>query len=214
MMLMDDSTQGVTWWLEIVKIARKGFEVLSKGEGQATAWRPKNLARVKKKVLAFSWGINQAMMVTLKWGIKYIGYIIESDLIPLKLTHIYWMESSHMLKMTVLKKKIKDWHVDTLTWCWGFNFARKTQPLKLWSWNYNFHNKVYLQEKKHSEDESLNFAKGNLTSLERSCLRWKEGNKAKRRQIFDFASHFKDKRSSSRTKSQDTKTQRRLMAKS
>ena len=110
MILMDDSTQGVTWWLEMVKIARKGFEVLSKGEGQATALRPKNLARVKKKVHAFSRGINQSMMVTLKWGIKYIGYIIESDLIHLKLTHIYWMESSHMLNMAMFKMKIK------LTW--------------------------------------------------------------------------------------------------
>ena len=116
MMLMDDSTQGVTWWLEMVKIARKGFEVVSNGEGQAMALQPKNLARVKKKVLAFSWGINQAIIITLKWGIKYIGYIVGSDLIHLRLTHIYWMESSHMLKMTVLKKKIKDWHVDTLTW--------------------------------------------------------------------------------------------------
>ena len=69
---MDDSTPSVTWWLETVKIARKGFEVLSKGEGQATAWRPKNLARVKKKVLAFSWGTNQAMMVILIWRIKSI----------------------------------------------------------------------------------------------------------------------------------------------
>jgi len=51
---VDDSTQGVTWWLEVVKIARKGFEVLSKGEGQAMAWWPKNLARLRKKVLAFS----------------------------------------------------------------------------------------------------------------------------------------------------------------
>jgi hypothetical protein len=51
---MDDSTQDVTRRLEMVKIARKGFELLSKGEGQATAWRPKNLARMKKKVLAFS----------------------------------------------------------------------------------------------------------------------------------------------------------------
>ena len=67
---MDDSTQDVTWWLEMVKIARKGFEVLSKDEGQATAWRPKNLARVKKKVLAFSWGTNQATMVILMWRIK------------------------------------------------------------------------------------------------------------------------------------------------
>ena len=57
---MDDSTQDVTWWLEMVNISRKDFEVLSKGEGQATAWQPKNLARVKKEVLAFSWGTNQA----------------------------------------------------------------------------------------------------------------------------------------------------------
>ena len=67
---MNDSTQDVTWWLEMVKIARKGFEVLSKGEGQATAWWPRNLARVKKKVLAFSWGTNQAMMATFMWRIK------------------------------------------------------------------------------------------------------------------------------------------------
>ena len=38
----------------MVKIARKGFEILSKGEGQATAWRSNNLARVKKEVLVFS----------------------------------------------------------------------------------------------------------------------------------------------------------------
>ena len=126
MSLMDDSTQGVTWWLEIVKIARKGFEVVSNGEGQAMALQPKNLARVKKKVHAFSWGINKAMMVTLKWGIKYIGYIIESDLIHLKLTHVHLMESNHVLKMAMLKKKIKidmmtpsldeDWKLWQLVW--------------------------------------------------------------------------------------------------
>ena len=64
---MDDSTQDVTWWLEMVKIARKGFKVLSKGEGQAMAWRPKSLARVKKEVLAFSWGTNQ---VTRDWRLR------------------------------------------------------------------------------------------------------------------------------------------------
>ena len=75
---MDDSTQGVTWWLEMVKIARKDFEVLSKGEGQATAWRPKNLARVKKEVLVFSWGTNQAMMAMLMWRIKsLLEWLIE-----------------------------------------------------------------------------------------------------------------------------------------
>ena len=67
-----DSTQGVTWWLEMVKIAGKGFEVVSKGEGQAMAWRSKNLARVKKEVLWFSWDTNQAMMVILIWRIKSI----------------------------------------------------------------------------------------------------------------------------------------------
>ena len=36
----------------MVKIARKGFEVQNKGEGQAMAWRLKNLARVQKEVLA------------------------------------------------------------------------------------------------------------------------------------------------------------------
>ena len=54
MNLMNDSTPSVPRWLEMVMIARKGFEVLSKGEGQVTAWRPRNLARVKKEVLAFS----------------------------------------------------------------------------------------------------------------------------------------------------------------
>ena len=103
---MDDSTQDVTWWFEMVKIARKGFEVLSKGEGQAMAWRPRNLVRVKKEVFAFSWGTNQTMLVTLKWRIKS-WIICWSDLIHLKSTHICCLESSHMLKMSMLKKKIK-----------------------------------------------------------------------------------------------------------
>ena len=58
----------------MVKIARKGFEVLSKGEGQATAWRPKNLARVKKKVLAFN--VEDQI---------YIRQSVESDLMHLEL---------------------------------------------------------------------------------------------------------------------------------
>ena len=56
----------------MVKIAGKGFEVLSNGEGQAIVWRLKNLARVKKEVLAFSGGTNQAMKVILMWRIKSI----------------------------------------------------------------------------------------------------------------------------------------------
>ena len=65
-----DSTQDMTGWFELVKMVGKGSEVLSKAEGQATAWRPKNLARVKKEVLAFSWGTNQVMMAMLMWRIK------------------------------------------------------------------------------------------------------------------------------------------------
>ena len=87
---MNDSTQYVTWWLEMVKIVRKGFEVLSKGEGQATVWRSKNLARVKKKVLAFSWGTNQAMMVILIWRIKFILNKV------LKVTWCIWSYSNLM----------------------------------------------------------------------------------------------------------------------
>ena len=49
----------------MVKIARKGFEVLNKGEGLATACQPKNPTIVKKKVLAFSRGTNQALKVML-----------------------------------------------------------------------------------------------------------------------------------------------------
>ena len=70
MSLMNDSTPSVTRWLEMVKIARKGFEVLSKGEGQATAWRPRKLAKVKKEVLAFSQGTDQTILVILKCRIK------------------------------------------------------------------------------------------------------------------------------------------------
>ena len=66
MNLMNDSTPSVTRWLEMVMIARKGFEVLSKGEGQVTAWRLRNLDRVKKEVLAFSQGTNQTMLITLR----------------------------------------------------------------------------------------------------------------------------------------------------
>ena len=66
MNLMNDSTSSVTRWLEMVMIARKAFEELSKGEGQATAWRPRNLATVKKEILAFSQGTNQTMLITLR----------------------------------------------------------------------------------------------------------------------------------------------------
>jgi hypothetical protein len=52
--LLNDSTPSMTRWFEMVKIARKSFVVLSKGEGQATAWQSRNLARVKKEVLVFS----------------------------------------------------------------------------------------------------------------------------------------------------------------
>ena len=72
----------------MVKIARKDFEVLSKGEGQATAWRPRNLARVKKEVLAFSWyQSNHDGHIEVENQI--LNVIVESDLIHLESTHIY-----------------------------------------------------------------------------------------------------------------------------
>ena len=123
---MDDSTQDVTWWLEMVKIAMKGFEVLSKGEGQATAWRPKNLARVKKEVLAFSWGTNQATMVILMWRIKSI-----LD----KVFEVTWCIWSYSYLMNGIKScaqdgyaQVKDQyqHVGTLTW-WRLEYTALVQ---------------------------------------------------------------------------------------
>ena len=66
MNLINDSTPSVTRSLEMVMIATKGFEVLSMGEGKEMSWRPRNLVRVKKEVLAFSQGTNQIMLVILK----------------------------------------------------------------------------------------------------------------------------------------------------
>ena len=107
-----DSTQGVTWWLEMVKIAGKGFEVLSKSEGQATAWWPKNLARVKKEVLAFSWGTNQAMKVILMWRIKSI-----LD----KLMEVTWCIWSYSYLMNGIKSRAQDGYAQvkrSISTCW------------------------------------------------------------------------------------------------
>ena len=38
------------------------------------AWRLKNLAKVKKKVIALSWGTNQDMMTMLMWRIKLLEW--------------------------------------------------------------------------------------------------------------------------------------------
>ena len=123
---MNDSTQDVTWWLEMVKIARKGFEVLSKGEGQATAWRPKNLARVKKEVLAFSWGTNQAMMVMSMWRIKSLLECLMEVTYTFGIIQNWWMKSSHVLKMAILKWKDQHQHVDTLTW-WRLEYMTSVE---------------------------------------------------------------------------------------
>ena len=112
--------QDVTWWLEMVKIARKGFEVLSKGEGQATAWRPKNLARVKKKVLAFSWGTNQAKDGHIDVKNQIYNEVFDgSDLIYLGLfkfdewnqvTCSRWLCSSEKININMLAPSLdEDW---------------------------------------------------------------------------------------------------------
>ena len=128
-----DLIQDVTWRLEMVKIARKGFEVLSKGEGQAMAWWPRNLARVKKKVLAFSWGTNQAMMVILMWRIKSI-----LD----KLIKVTWCIWSYSYLMNGIKSRAQDGYAQvtrSILTCWhphlmkigirGFGWKRSTQKV-------------------------------------------------------------------------------------
>ena len=109
---MDESTQDVTWWHEMVKIARKGFEVLSKGEGQAIVWWLKNLARVKKEVLAFSWGTNQATMVILMWRIKSI-----LD----KVFEVTWCIWSYSYLMNGIKSCAQDGYAQvtrSISTCW------------------------------------------------------------------------------------------------
>ena len=105
---------------------RKGFEVLSKGEGQVTAWWPKNLDRVKKEVLAFSWGANQAMMVMM-WRIKsLLECLMEVTWYIWDYSRIWWMESSHVLKMAMLKWKDQYQHVGTLSW-WRLEYTASVQ---------------------------------------------------------------------------------------
>ena len=87
-----------------------------KGECQAMAWRPKNLARVKKEVLAFSWGTNQAMMFMFMWGSNHYWSVWWKWLDTFGIIQNWWMESSHVLKMAMLKWKDQYQHVDTLTW--------------------------------------------------------------------------------------------------
>ena len=131
---MNESTLSVTWWLEMVQIARKGFEVLRKGEGQATTWRPRNLARVKKEVLVFSW-YQSNHDGHIEVDNQILNVLVESDLIHLESTHIYWMQPSHMLKTAMLKEKIKD---DMLTpsfdedWkLWHIVWRKSTQAVQI-----------------------------------------------------------------------------------
>ena len=126
----------------MVKIARKGFEVLSKGEGQPTAWQPKNLARVKKEVLAFSWGTNQAMMVMSMWRIKSLfGVFNGSDLIHLGLfkfdewnqvTCSRWLCLSEKININMLAPSFdEDWN--TRLWL-KENNSKGLNSLYIWIW--------------------------------------------------------------------------------
>ena len=91
--------------LEIVKIARKGFEVLSKGEGQATA-RPRNLARVKKEVLAFS----QNYSSHWSWGEESnLDTFEESDLTYMGSTHYKWYDQVTSSRRLCSRWKAR-WH--------------------------------------------------------------------------------------------------------
>ena len=71
-----------------------------------------------------------------------IGMFDRSDLILFGVIHIWWMESSHVLKMAMLKWKDQYWHVGTLTW-WRLKamaFGLKeinssgSNSIFIWSW--------------------------------------------------------------------------------
>ena len=92
--------------------SRKSFEVLSKDEGQAIAWWLKNLARVKKEVLAFSWGTNQAMMIMSMWRIKSI-----LD----KVLEVTWCFCSYSYLMNGIKSHAQDGYAQvkrSISTCW------------------------------------------------------------------------------------------------
>lgn len=77
--------QDMTWWLYKVKIAKKSFDVLSKGEGQAMSWWLKNLDTMNKGVLAFSCGTNQVW-----WLCCMEDKIIEKQLLLISKVLIKW----------------------------------------------------------------------------------------------------------------------------
>ena len=137
---MNDSTLSVTWWLEMVKIARKGFEVLSKGEEQAMAWRPSNLARVKEYLHSVE------VPIKLWWSHWNGGSNTLDELWK-------WLDAfevnSHLLNGIkshaqdgYAQEENQSWHVDTLTW-WRLRvmvFGLKeinssdSNSVFIWSW--------------------------------------------------------------------------------
>ena len=142
---MNDSIQSVTWWLEMVKIARKGFEVLSKGEGRATAWWPKNLARWRRKYLHlvevpiklywshWSEGSNLGWIIEVTWYIWSQLIFVEWNQVACSI----WLCSRRKSKLTWLAPSLvehwKLWHVVQ---------RKSTQavqtPFFIWSWVNRF----------------------------------------------------------------------------
>jgi hypothetical protein len=117
--------KSVSWWLEMVKIARKGFEVLSKGEGQATTWWLRNLARVKKKVLAFSWSTNQTMTATfevenqiLDESLKWLDtFGVNSYLLNTIKSHAQDGYVKEKIKIDIMTPSLdEDWKLWQLVW--------------------------------------------------------------------------------------------------
>ena len=104
---------GLRWWREQGKAA--------------TAWRPNNLARVKKKVLTFSWTTNQAMMVILRWRIKSIlNKLLEVIwYIWSKFTSIEWNQVTYSRWLCSRKKsKLTCWHPHLM----------KIESYDIWIW--------------------------------------------------------------------------------
>ena len=128
----------MTWWLEMVKIARKGFEVLSKGEGQATAWRLKNLARVKKEVLDLVEVLIKLWCSCLYGGSNHYWSVWWKWLDTFGIIQIWWMKSSHVLKMAMLKWKDQYQHVGTPTW-WRLEYTASVERDQLKRFKFIWH---------------------------------------------------------------------------
>lgn len=127
--------QDMTWWLDKVKIAKKSFDVLSKGKGQAMSWWPKNLATMNKGVLAFSCGTNQVW-----WLCCMEDKIIEKQLLLISKVLIKWFSKLKVIAQGNFAQDIDQIERATLfeEWKCQVNLIMNFYFLSIGIWYYQY----------------------------------------------------------------------------